>query len=158
MSVTDFRIGAGSVMIDDDDVGMTTEEGVVISYEPDIHLHLSGQFGTTPVKASLVGQKLTIEMWLAEHTMDNIELTYAGIVNSQDKLQFGGVAGRAILGHTLVITPFDGTPAWSFANAVPISAVDANFKVNDERIMHVTFQALVAEAAAEDENIGYIMS
>ena len=77
MGPQNFHIGAGSLSIDGDDVGMTTEEGMVVNYEPDVHLHLSGKYGTTPVKASLVGQKLTLEAWIAEHTLDNILATYA---------------------------------------------------------------------------------
>jgi hypothetical protein len=155
MSVSDFRIGAGSLSIDGNDIGYTTEEGMVINYEPDIHFHLSGKYGNTPVKASLIGQTLTLEVWMAEHTLDNMEYAYAGVVNEDGKIKFGGVAGREITGKDLVLTPFDNTAPWHFRNAVPISAVEANYKVNDERIIHVTFQAMVDEDAPEDENLGY---
>jgi len=137
---------------------MTTEEGMVVNYEPDVHLHLSGKYGTTPVKASLVGQKLTLEAWIAEHTLDNILATYAGVTQSGGKIQFGGLAGREIEGKALILTPFDGTASWYFQNAIPMEAVDANYKVNDERIIHVTFQALVDVDATEAENLGYLMS
>lgn len=155
MDASKFAIGAGSVAINGSDVGGTTEEGVVIHYEPDVHLHKSGQFGNTPVKASLIGQTLTVEMWLAEHVLDNIEFVYAGVVKAGARIKFGGIAGRNIAGKALVITPFDGTESWHFSNAVPISSVDANYKVNDERIMHVTFQAMVDPNAPEAENLGY---
>lgn len=153
-----FRIGAGTLKIDGTDVGYTTEEGMVISYEPDIHFHLTGKFGTTPAKASLVGQKLTLEVWMAEHTFKNIENAYAGVVNSGDKIKFGGLAGREITGHELALEPFDDTSAWYFRNAVPTGAVEAAYKVNDERIIHVTFQALVDDTVSDDENLGYILS
>lgn len=156
MAVSDFRIGAGSLSIDASDVGFTTEEGMVVNYEPDVHLHLSGKYGNTPVKASLIGQTLTLEVWIAEHTFDNIEYAYAGVVNEDNKIKFGGLAGREITGKELILTPFDGTKSWHFRNAVPISAVEANFKVNDERVIHVTFQAMVDTTAPEDENLGYI--
>jgi hypothetical protein len=157
MPVSDFRIGAGSLSIGSvGDVGYTTEEGMVVNYEPDVHLHLSGKYGNTPVKASLIGQKLTLEVWIAEHTFDNIELAYAGVVQEDNKIKFGGLAGREIEGQSLVLTPFDGSESWHFRNAIPISAVDANYKVNDERIIHVTFQAMIDDNAPEDENLGYI--
>ena len=156
MSVSDFRIGAGSLSVDGEDVGFTTEEGMVINYEPDVHLHLSGKYGNTPVKASLIGQKLTLEVWMAEQTFDNIEYAYAGVVNEDGKIKFGGLAGREIVGKALTLVPFDDTSSWHFRNAVPVSAVEANYKVNDERIIHVTFQAMVDENAPEDENLGYI--
>ena len=155
---SNFRIGAGSLSIDGDDVGLTSEEGLVVNYEPDVHLHLSGKFGNTPVKASLIGQTLTIEVWIAEQTFDNIENAYAGVVNNAGVMNFGGLAGREVVGKSLVLTPYDGTPTWHFRNAIPTSAVEAAYKVNDERIMHVTFQALVDFDASDEDNLGYIMS
>lgn len=154
-----FKIGAGALAIDGTDVGLTTEDGVVVNYEPDIHLHTSGKYGTTPVKASLVGAKLTLEVWMAEHTMDNILNAFAGVVDSADnKISFGGIAGREVEGHELILTPFDLSPVWYFRNAVPTSAVETAFKVNDERIVHVTFTALVDTNAADEDNMGYILS
>lgn len=153
--VSDFRIGAGSLSIDGSDVGLTTEEGMVVNYEPEVHLHQSAKYGA-PVKASLIGQTLTLEVWIAEHTLDNIELAYAGVTAVGDRIQFGGLAGREIAGKSLVLTPLDGTPSWYFRNAVPTSAVEANYKKGDERIIHVTFTALVDADAPEAENLGYL--
>lgn len=158
MAANNFKIGAGSLSIDGVDVGLTTEEGIVVNYEPDIHLHLSGKYGNTPVKASIIGQTLTLEAWIGEHTFNNIEDAYAGVVQADGKIKFGGLAGREVEGKALILTPFDGSPAWYFRNAVPMSAVEAAYKVNDERIIHVTFQAMVDENAADADNLGYILS
>lgn len=154
---SNFRIGAGSLSIDGQDVGLTTEEGLVVNYEPDVHLHLSGKYGTTPVKASLVGQKLTLEVWIGEHTMDNIADTYAGVVQD-GQISFGGLAGREVEGKELILTPFDGTQVWYFRNAVPTSAIEAAYKVNGERVIHVTFTALVDISASDEDNLGYVLS
>jgi hypothetical protein len=156
MSVENFRIGAGSLSIDGDDVGLTTEEGMVVVYEPDVHLHMSGKYGNSPVKASLIGKKLTLEVWIAEHTMQNILDAFAGAAGTTGRVKFGGIAGTEIVGKELVLTPFDNTPSWTFAKAVPVSSVDTNYKVNDERIIQVTFQALVDTEALEDENMAFI--
>lgn len=155
---SNFRIGAGSLSIDGEDVGLTTEEGIVVHFEPDVHMHLSGKYGNTPVKASLIGQKLSLEIWMGEQTFANIESGYAGVVASTGRIDFGGLAGREVEGHELILTPFDGTPPWYFRNAVPTDAVDANYKVNDERIIHVTFVALVDINASDQDNLGYILS
>jgi hypothetical protein len=153
-----FRIGAGALSIEGQDVGLTTEDGVVVNYEPDVHLHTSGKYGTTPVKASLIGQKLTLEVWMAEHTFENIESAYAGVVNNSGQINFGGLAGREVEGKELILTPFDGTAAWYFRNAVPTEAVEAAYKVGDERIIHVTFTAMVDIDATEESNLGYLAS
>jgi hypothetical protein len=156
MSAENFRIGAGSLSIAGEDVGLTTEEGMVVSYEPDVHLHLSGKYGNTPVKASLIGKKLTLEVWIAEHTLQNILDAFAGAGGSSTRVKFGGVAGSELVGKELVLTPFDNTPSWTFRKAIPVSNVDTNYKVNDERIIHVTFQALVDLDAVEDENLAFV--
>lgn len=153
---SNFRIGAGALSVDGEDVGLTTEEGVVVNYEPDVHLHNSGKYGNTPVKASLIGQTLTIEVWMGENTFDNIERAYGGVKQADGKIKFGGLAGREIVGKELILTPFDGTPAWHFRKAVPTSEVELNYKVNDERVIHVTFTALVDVDAADDDVLGYI--
>lgn len=153
-----FRIGAGSISIAGEDVGLTSEEGVVVNYEPDVHLHLSGKYGNTPVKASIIGVTLTIEMWIAEHTMDNMENAFAGVTQADGHIEFGGLAGREVEGKALVLTPFDGTEPWSFRNAVPTSAVETAYKVNDERIIHVTMQAMVDIDASDADNLGYFGS
>lgn len=156
MDAQNFKIGAGSLSIDGNDVGGTTEEGMVVHYEPDVHLHKSGQFGSTPVKASFLGQTVTLEVWMAEHVLDNIEYAFAGVVHEAGIVKFGGIAGREIAGRELIMTPFDNSPSWHFRNAVPTSSIDTNYKVNDERIIHVTFTAMVDPTAAEDENLGYL--
>lgn len=156
---SNFRIGAGSLAIDGDDVGLTTEEGVVVTYEPDIHLHMSGKYGNTPVKASLIGQKLTLEVTMGEHTLENIANAFAGVVDDGNgKIQFGGLAGREVEGHELILTPFDGTPSWYFRNAVPTSKIDTDYKVKNERVIKVTFTALVDTNASDDDNLGYYLS
>lgn len=156
MSVQDFHIGAASLSIDGSDVGLTTEDGIVVVREPKIHEHMSGKYGDTPVKATLVGERLTLEIWMAENTFDNIENAFAGVERAGSIIKFGGIAGRELVGKTLVVTPFDGTPSWTFRNAVPISNVDTNYKVNDERIIHVTFLGMVDMDAPEDQNVAFL--
>lgn len=153
-----FRIGAGALAIDGEDVGLTTEDGVVINYAPDVHIFHSGKYGMSPMKAALVGQVLTLEVWIGEHTLENIERAFAGVVNNDGRIEFGGLAGREVEGHELVLTPFDGTPSWYFRQAVPTEAAETAYKVNDERIIHMTFTALVDIDAAEQDNIGYMAS
>ena len=149
-----FRIGSGSLAIAGEDVGLLAEDGCVIKYAPDVHLHMSAKY-PAPVKASLVGVKLTIEMWMGEHTADNMESSFAGVTNNAGQIEFGGLAGREVEGKTMVLTPFDGTPAWYFRNVIPTESVDTNYKKNDERIIHVTFTGMIDMDAEEASNLGY---
>lgn len=151
-----FHIGAGSLTIGGTDVGETTEDGVVVTYEPNIHLHHSGKFGTTPVKASLIGMNLTVQVTLGETTLANMQKVFAGVITETGQVKFGGVAGREITGAELVLTPFDGTDPWTFLNAVPTSSVEVAYQVENERVYQVTFTALVDEEADDDENLATV--
>jgi hypothetical protein len=155
MNTENFNIGGGDLKVNGESIGATTQEGVVVTYEPDVHLHLSGKYGSTPVKASLIGQKLTIKVVMAESTADNMETALAGSVSANDKVKFGGIAGREITGVELSLIPFDGTESWVFRNAVPTSPVEIAYQPNNERIYSVTFTALVDESFPEAESLAY---
>lgn len=159
MNIQNFHIGAGALSIGGVDVGATTPNGMVVNYEPEVHLHKSGKYGNTPVKASLTGKTLTMEVELAESTLANMLRVFAGTTSegtpTPSKVKFGGIAGVEIVGKTIILTPFDGTPAWVFRNAVPTSPVDMNYTVEDERVFKVTFTAMVDTGAPEDENLAY---
>ena len=153
-----FRIGSGDLQIDGTSVGLTNEDGVIVTYEPDVHLHLSSKFGSTPVKASLVGIKLTLEVSMAEQTWENILNAFAGVVDEDSKIKFGGLAGTEIEGHELSLIPADETPTWYFRNAVPTGPIETAFNAKDERIIKATFTAMVDTEAEDDDNLGYILS
>lgn len=160
MNTTNFHIGAGAISINGSDVGATTPNGVVVNYEPEVHLHKSGKYGNTPVKASLIGKLLTLEMELAESTLLNMTRVFAGVTAdgtpTPTKVKFGGIAGVEIDGKTVVLTPYDGTPSWTFRNAIPSSPVAMNYTVEDERVYKVTFTALIDSTVPEDENLAFV--
>ena len=151
-----FRIGAGSLTVNSQDVGYTTPEGVVVNVEPNVHIHQSGKWGTTGVKASIIGYEVTVQITMAETTLANLERAVAGSSSSGARVQVGGLAGREIAAEEIVLTPFDGTESWTFRRAVPSSPVEVLYQVENERVYQVTYTALVDDAAAEDENIMFV--
>lgn len=151
-----YHIGAGALYIDGVEVGGTTPEGMVVNYEPEVHMHMSGRFGNTPIKASLIGQTLTLQVTMGETTLANMLEAFAGVTGSSTKVKFGGYAGREISGKRLVLDPFDGTPAWVFQNAVPSSPVEMAYQVENERVYQVTFTALIDPDAATGEELGFV--
>lgn len=156
MNTQNFHIGAGAVSIDGTDIGETTPNGVVITYEPEIHFHKSGKYGNTPVKASLIGRTLTMEMELAETTLANMGKVFAGAeVVGTETVMFGGIPTE-IEGVELELTPYDGTPPWRFHNAVPSSSVAMNYTVEDERVFKVTFTAMISSENSEDNNLAAV--
>lgn len=147
-----FHIGAGELTVNSKDVGHTTPEGIVVNVEPNVHLHQSGKWGTTPVKASILGYEVTIQITMAETTLANLNKAIAGSTTGGNNLQIGGLAGREVEGNEIVLTPFDGTESWTFRNAVPTSPVEVLYQVENERVYQVTFTALVDEDATDDDS------
>lgn len=156
MSFENFRIGAGSISIDSQDIGYTTEDGVVVTVEPNVHIHQSGKYGTTGVKASILGYEVTVQITMAESTLANLQRALAGVTAVGAKVQIGGVAGREVVGKEIVLAPFDGTESWTFRNAVPTSSVEVAYQVENERVYEVTFTALVDDSAADAENVLFV--
>lgn len=151
-----FRIGAGSLTVGAVDVGYTTPEGVVVNVEPNVHIHQSGKYGTTGVKASIIGYEVTVQITMGETTLENLERAIAGATSVGAKVQIGGLAGREVTGAEIVLTPFDGTESWTFRNAVPTGPVEVLYQVENERVYQATFTALVDDAAADAENVLFV--
>lgn len=153
MDVSNFKIGAGSLSVNAVDIGGTTMDGVVVTVEQNIHLHQSGKYGTTPVKASYIGANVTLQITIAETTKENMARVLGGSVSESDRVKLGGVAGREVTGAELILVPFDASPQWRFKNAVPTGTVEMAYQVENERVFQVTFTAMVDADAIENENI-----
>jgi len=151
----DFRIGAGELSVGNESIGYTTPEGVVVTIEPNVHLHQSGKFGTTPVKATVLGYRVEVQVTMAESTLENLAKAIPGSVLNINHLGIGFSGSKPLTPVELVLTPFDGTPEWTFRNAVPTSSVELAYQVENERVVQVTFTALVDDDADDDSNIAY---
>lgn len=160
MNIQNFHIGAGDLFIDSENIGATTADGIIINYEPEVHQHKSGKYGNTPVKASLIGETLTIEVTMAESTLENMLKAYAGVTvddeNDISKLKFGGISGGEIEGKIIILAPYDGTANWTFENAVPTSSVAMAYTVEDERVFKVTFTGMMGSLSPRIATFGFL--
>jgi hypothetical protein len=156
MNIEKLKIGGGELFIDDVSVGETTQEGIIITYEPDVHEFKTGQYGSTSSKASIIGAKLSIKIVMAENTAENLKEVLAGTSQSDDKNKIGSIAGEKISEKEIKLVPFDGSDSWTFQKAVPISPVEILYQPNNERVYSVTFLCLVDEQVDEDENLAHI--
>lgn len=157
MAFRDFQIGGATVRYNGVHLGHTNEDGVVISYEPDVHMHMSGRYGTSPVKASLVGKTLTVTVNLAEMTLARFEKAFTGTAIASSILNFGGTAGEALTGYDLIVLPNHGNiKKWTFKNAVVTGAIEQEYSPSNEQILAVTFTALVDEDEPEVENLAEV--
>lgn len=148
-----YQLGAGDLKVDDTSVGYTTKNGVVVKVEPDLLLAKSGKYGSTPVRAFLIGQKVEVEVEMAENTADNYAVAMAGATLSGESVKLGGIAGKVISGHIITLEPFDGSKVWTFKNCIPTSSVELAYKPGELRVIKVTFTGMVDTGEDDDENI-----
>lgn len=156
MGPENFRIGAANIAFGGEDLGLTNEDGAIVHVEPTFYEHKSAKYGETPLRISVTGYNITIEMTLAEPTLDNIEKVFAGVTRSGDTINVGGVAGREATADDLVITPVDGDNVFTFHKVAPFSVVDLAYKGTEPRLLKITFKALADVAQADASNIGTV--
>lgn len=155
MDVTpsNFHISGGSIHINGENIGSLNQDGATVNYAPDVHLHLSAKYGSSPVAATVIGIEATMELNIGETTLDNVLKTFGGIIDDSGTPRMGGVVGTQMTGVELTLTPFDGTFSWILHNAVPISNVEVAYSPASERAFVVTFRGMIDVST---DSIGYL--
>jgi hypothetical protein len=161
--VANVRVGACSVTYNGVDLGHT-KGGVEVSYEPVYHDVTVDKYGETVVEKYLVGEKLSIKVPLAEFTIAHLKVampqgTYAGAANS--RLLLGHSAGTKATDSAaqLVIHPLNlGTKVNDIVlhKAYVASTVELMHKIDEEKIVEVTFEALIDETKSDGNYLGLI--
>lgn len=161
--VTNVQVGPCSVTLNGYDLGHT-KGGVEVSYEPVYHDVMVDKFGETVVEKYLMGEKLTAKVPLAEFTISNLKAAmpkgvYGGAGNT--RLTVGAAAGKKATADAvqLVLHPLnEGTKRHDivFHKAFVASSIVLNHKVDEEKIIEVTFEALLDETKADGNYLGLI--
>jgi len=161
--VTNVKLGACSVTFNNVDLGHT-EGGVEVSYEPVYADVKVDKYGETVVEKYLVGEKWTAKVPLAEYTIANLKIavpnaTFAGAGNA--RMTVGQVAGQRMgaVAAQLVLHPLNmGTRANDIVlhKAVVTSSVSLNHKVDEQKTVEVTFEALLDETKSAGNYLGLI--
>lgn len=162
--ITNVKVGACSVTYNNVDLGHT-KGGVEVSYEPVYHDVSVDKYGETVVEKYLTGEKLSVKVPLAEFTIANLKAAipqgqYAGAANA--RLLVGRSAGTQKATTTaaqLVLHPLNmGTRANDIVihKAYVASTVDLAMKIDEEKIMEVTFEALLDETKTDGNYLGLI--
>jgi hypothetical protein len=141
-----------------------TKGGVEVSYEPSHHDVSVDKYGETVVEKYLMGEKLTAKVPLAESTIANLRIsmpqsTFAGAANA--RITVGASAGQAakVDSAQLVLHPLsEGTRAFDIVlyKAYVGSTITLNHKVDEEKIVEVTFEALLDETKSDGNYLGLI--
>lgn len=161
--VTKVKVGVCSVTFNGADLGHT-KGGVEVSYEPVYHEVAVDLYGETPVEKYLIGEKFTAKVPLAEFTIANLKVaipkgTYAGAANA--RLTLGAKAGKKATTDAaqLVLHPVnEGTRVNDIVlyKAYVDSVVVMPHRNDEEKILEVTFMALLDETKSDGNYLGLI--
>lgn len=161
--VTKVQVGACSVTYNGLDLGHT-KGGVEVSYEPTYKDVSVDKYGETVVEKYLTGEKFTAKVPLAEFTIANLrnampKSTFAGAANT--RITIGAAAGKKATDSAaqLVLHPLNqGTRQHDIVlyKAYVASQVVLSHKNDEEKIIEVTFEALLDESRSDGNYLGLI--
>lgn len=165
-NIQNVRIGVCSISFNGVDLGHTLG-GVSLNYEPS-HTDLKvDQYGDTPVDKALTGENLQVVARLAEVTLANLKKAIpAGELETGangSKLEIGANAGKLMSteAYQLVLHPIkNGASDYSedvtIYKAVAVEALNLDYSYDNQRVVEVTFQALIDEAKSVGSRLGHI--
>jgi hypothetical protein len=161
--ITNVQVGVCTVTFNGVDLGHS-KGGVEVSYEPTHHDISVDKYGETVVEKVLIGEKLTAKVPLAEFTIANLrnaipQAQFAGAANA--RITIGANAGKKAKedAYQLVLHPLaEGTRRHDivFHKAYVSSQITLMHAVDEEKVIEVTFEALLDETKADGNYLGLI--
>lgn len=162
-NVTNVTLGTCSVTFNGVDLGHT-KGPVVVSYEPEFSEVNVDAYGKTPVDSYLLGEKFTAKVPLAEMTIANMKVaipnaTFQGAANA--RITVGQKAGQKMSNSAaqLVLHPVaEGTRIRDIVihKAFVDSTIELTHSIEDQKIIEVTFKALIDESKSQGNYLGLI--
>lgn len=161
--ITKVQVGVCTVNYNGLDLGHT-QGGVEVIYKPTHKDVMVDLYGDTKVEQFLIGEMLTAKVPLAEYTIANLrnafpQSQFAGAANTRITIGAkAGKSGRAVA-YQLVLHPVSqGTRAYDvvFYKAYVSSQVTLKHTNKDEKIIEVTFEALLDETRSDGNYLGLI--
>jgi hypothetical protein len=161
--VTNVQVGVCSVTFNSVDLGHT-KGGVEVTYEPEYHEVSVDKYGNTAVERYLIGEKLSAKVPLAEFTVAQLQNAipqggFAGAANTRRTIGTNAGKKATTVGYVLVLHPIaEGTRRHDivFYKACVTSEVVLNHMVDEEKVIEVTFEALLDETKSDRNYLGMI--
>lgn len=160
-----IKIGECDVFYNGEVIGHT-KGGVEFSFEREFEDLTVDQYGSMALDKALTGEKLQVKVFIAEPTKENLaysipEGRYDYNGEEDNKLGLGRDAGYLLSQDAveLRLHPRNETDTnndiyiWK---AVSVEAVELAYKVDEQRILEVTFEALVDETRIDGYRLGRI--
>lgn len=163
-SITNVRVSAATVSFKGNDLGHI-QGGVTISYSPEFHDVQVDKYGNSIAEKVLVGENLTVECNLAESTVANylIGIPASTSAGSGAKAEIGRSAGRRMstdAGQLVVHPEENGATDYSddvvAHKAIASADMASAFEVDGERLVPVTFQAIIDETKTDGNYLGFL--
>ena len=165
-NISNVRIGDCDVYLDSVHLGHT-KNGVEFTFEREFEDLTVDKYGSMPVDMALTGNNLLVKAMLAEPTTDILNKAIPeGGYNSagvDDKLGLGTDAGYLLRNDAKELRLHPRSRAASdysediyIFNAVSVENVELAYKIDEQRIVEVTFRALVNENRGDGYRLGRI--
>lgn len=162
-NTANVKLGTCSVTFNGTDLGHT-KGPVEVTYEPEFSDVSVDAYGKTKVNSYLVGEKFFAKVPLAEFTIANLKAaipnaTYQGAANA--RVTLGKTAGQkmSLQAAQLVLHPVnEGTRVNDIVihKAVVMSAIELSHSIDDQKVIEVTFEALLDESKSDGNYLGLI--
>lgn len=164
-NISNVRIGAARVTWGGVDLGHT-RDGAEFTFTREFEDLLVDQYAS-PVEMALTSQDLRIKVYLAEPSVSSLHVAspegdYA-VDDEGERLGLGTDAGATLRQYAkqLVLHPLknaladDGEDVVVY-KAVSVEEVPLNYKIDEQRIVEVTFRALIDETYGNGRRLGHI--
>ena len=166
--ISKVAIGACQVTFGGVDLGHTLD-GVELSFEREFEDLTVDQYGSTPVNKALTGQKVMAKMKLAEIDVNRLNSAIpegSHAVATDERLGLGNQSGYLLRADAkeLQLRPLKNVASGDdnddvvIYKAVSVENVTLNYKVDEQRVIEVTFEGLVDESRGEVFILGRIGS
>jgi len=164
-NVANIKIGECDVFYNGEVIGHT-KGGVEFSFEREFEDLTVDQYGSMALDKALTGQKLTVKVYIAEPTKANFSKAipegrydYNGITDN--KLGLGRDSGYLLSTKAVEMrlhprNESDTNNDIYIWKAVSVETVETAYKIDEQRILEVTFEALVDESRVDGYRLGRI--
>ncbi len=143
-----------------------TKGGVEFSFEREFEDLTVDQYGSMALDKALTGQKLTIKVYIAEVTRENFaraipEGRFDEGSGTDEKLGLGRDSGYLLSQDAVELrlhprNESDNNNDIYIWKAVSVETVETAYKIDEQRILEVTFEALVDESRVDGYRLGRI--
>lgn len=160
--ITKVKVGVCDVYFNGVNLGHT-KGGVEVSYEPEYHEVSVDMYGNTPVEKYLIGERMTAVVPLAEWSIANLNnaIPQGTKAGADKRLTIGSKAGKKASTDAaqLILHPIGASGATEdivFYKAYVDSTINIPHRNDEERVMEVTFIALLDETKSDGNYLGLI--